>query len=138
LLKECKMVPKSCAPIVLTEEEKKEIIKNAEKNFLDLHSSSNAEDKMIEALKSYQIELELTLQSNITKYKNILLQQKNINDSYHNGDQQQGQTSSYVSFHVNEKKMNELEHQKCQLKSEIRECYINIRKTNDVLSSLKS
>ncbi|CRG95017.1 conserved Plasmodium protein, unknown function [Plasmodium gallinaceum] len=121
LEQKCKVLPPSCAPLVLTEEEKKEIIKNAEKRYLDLSESNSREDKIIDALKNYRTELKVELNKKINEFKNIMCDNNTSNNK-------PGE---------NTRRLNELEYQKINLKNEIEQCKKNIKKTDDILNSLK-
>ncbi|SBT41129.1 conserved Plasmodium protein, unknown function [Plasmodium ovale wallikeri] len=118
---QCKMLPPSCAPVVLTEEERKEIINSAEKRFLDLNNYSTREEKIVDALKNYQTELKMELKEKIIKYKSTLLMEKKDSNPTSGGDRNE----------------NELLYKKIELQNEIENCRMLIKKTDDILGSLK-
>ncbi|CRH01781.1 conserved Plasmodium protein, unknown function [Plasmodium relictum] len=120
LEQKCKVLPPSCAPLVLTEEEKKEIIKNAEKRYLDLNGSSSKEDKIIDSLKNYITELRVELNKKIKEFKSIMCEDNTSNDE----------------VEANTRALHQLEYKKIKLKNEIEQCKKNIKKTNDILNSL--
>ncbi|SCP05467.1 conserved Plasmodium protein, unknown function [Plasmodium ovale] len=118
---QCKMLPPSCAPVVLTEEERKEIINSAEKRFLDLNNYSTREEKIVDALKNYQTELKMELKEKIIKYKSTLLMEKKDSNPTSGRDRNE----------------NELLYKKIELQNEIENCRMLIKKTDDILGSLK-
>ncbi|SCM12846.1 conserved Plasmodium protein, unknown function [Plasmodium chabaudi adami] len=118
LEQKCMVVPPRCAPIVLTEEERKIIIKEARDQFSELGNTNTKEEKIIESLKNHKIELTTELNEKINEYKSIILNEQKKNNACTNIG--------------NEK----LEHVKIQLQNEIDQCRLNIKKVNDILNSI--
>ncbi|CXI99904.1 conserved Plasmodium protein, unknown function [Plasmodium berghei] len=118
LEQKCMVVPPRCAPVVLTEEERKIIIKEARNQFSELGNTNTKEEKIIDSLKNHKSELTTELNQKINQYKSIILNEQKKNNACKNIG--------------NEK----LEHVKIQLQNEIDQCRMNIKKVNDVLNSV--
>ncbi|KAI4836479.1 hypothetical protein MKS88_004276 [Plasmodium brasilianum] len=121
LEKQCKVVPPSCAPIVLTDEERKEIIQSAQKRLTGFSNAHSKEEKMMDALKNYRSELIIELNEKISQYKSITSKEK---------------TNNYV-LTTNPRESNEFEYKKIELKNDIDQCKVNIKKIDDLLDLSK-
>ncbi|ANQ10364.1 Uncharacterized protein PCOAH_00042920 [Plasmodium coatneyi] len=117
----CKVLPPSCSPAVLTEEEKREAIQTAEKTFSDMRNSSCKEDNIKEGMKIYLAELMTELREKVDQYNQLV----SLGVPHKDG----------VS--PTDKECNEYEYKKIQLVNEIEACKRNIQKTNAVLESSK-
>ncbi|GAB67767.1 hypothetical protein PCYB_123330 [Plasmodium cynomolgi strain B] len=117
----CKVLPPSCSPAVLTDEERREAIQSAEMAFSDMRNSSCREDNIKEGMKVYQAELMTELREKVDQYNELV----SLGVPHKEG------------VAPTDRECNEYEYKKIQLVNEIEACRRNIQKTNAVLDSSK-
>ncbi|CAG9473417.1 conserved Plasmodium protein, unknown function [Plasmodium vivax] len=117
----CKVVPPSCSPAVLTEEERREAIQSAEKDFTNMRNSSCREDNIKESMKVYKAELMDELREKVQQYNQLVSLG----------------VPHKVGVAPTDKECHEYEYKKIQLVNEIEACKRNILKTNAVLDASK-